>query len=168
MDERLWCPDEEPTFPYSLCQYYSCKFSQRNTEIRGKASVFIFVQCYSNRLIHRPKSITCPYAWRLWTIRKPSIRSRPGLYYSLSNGAILTIGTSRCVYENATMSVSLQHQTSKPILLQRGVRQGDVIFPKLFTVALEEVLQGSGLEKTRHQWRVHHSPLVCQQYCGHG
>ncbi|CAG9565547.1 unnamed protein product [Danaus chrysippus] len=45
------------------------------------------------------------------------------------------------LYENATMSVRLQDQTSKPIPLQRGVRQGDVISPKLFTAALEDVFK---------------------------
>ena len=47
----------------------------------------------------------------------------------------------KCLYKNATMSVRLQDQTSKPILLQRGVRQGDVISPKLFTAALEDVFK---------------------------
>jgi exonuclease III len=47
----------------------------------------------------------------------------------------------RCLYENATMSVRLQDQSSKPIKLQRGVRQGDVISPKLFTAALEDVFK---------------------------
>ncbi len=45
------------------------------------------------------------------------------------------------LYENATMSVRLQDQNSKPIQLQRGVRQGDVISPKLFTTALEDVFK---------------------------
>lgn len=47
----------------------------------------------------------------------------------------------KCLYENATMSVRLQDQSSKPIQLQRGVRQGDVISPKLFTAALEDVFK---------------------------
>ena len=47
----------------------------------------------------------------------------------------------KCLYKNATMSVRLQDQASKPILLQRGVRQGDVISPKLFTAALEDVFK---------------------------
>ncbi|KAL0852521.1 hypothetical protein ABMA27_017001 [Loxostege sticticalis] len=54
----------------------------------------------------------------------------------------------KCLYKNATMSVRLQDQYSKPIQLQRGVRQGDVISPKLFTAALEDVfklLDWSGL-----------------------
>ncbi|XP_063539716.1 uncharacterized protein LOC134748833 [Cydia strobilella] len=47
----------------------------------------------------------------------------------------------KCLYENATMSVRLQGQSSKPIPLQRGVRQGDVISPKLFTAALEDAFK---------------------------
>jgi endonuclease/exonuclease/phosphatase family metal-dependent hydrolase len=47
----------------------------------------------------------------------------------------------KCLYENATMSVRLQNRSSKPIPLQRGVRQGDVISPKLFTAALEDVFK---------------------------
>ena len=47
----------------------------------------------------------------------------------------------KCLYKNATMSVRLQDQVSDPILLQRGVRQGDVISPKLFTAALEDVFK---------------------------
>ncbi|CAH2228319.1 jg3886 [Pararge aegeria aegeria] len=51
----------------------------------------------------------------------------------------------KCLYKNATMSVRIQDQTTKPIQLQRGVRQGDVISPKLFTAALEDVWIGTGL-----------------------
>ncbi|KAJ8732403.1 hypothetical protein PYW07_015002 [Mythimna separata] len=47
----------------------------------------------------------------------------------------------KCLYENATMSIRFQDQTSEPILLQRGVGQGDVISPKLFTAALEDVFK---------------------------
>jgi hypothetical protein len=45
------------------------------------------------------------------------------------------------LYENATMSVRLQDQDFKPIQLRRGVRQGGVISPKLFTAALEDMFK---------------------------
>ena len=47
----------------------------------------------------------------------------------------------KCLYNNATMSVRVQEQSSKAIPLKRGVRQGDVISPKLFTATLENAFK---------------------------
>ncbi|KAJ0178721.1 hypothetical protein K1T71_005496 [Dendrolimus kikuchii] len=47
----------------------------------------------------------------------------------------------RCLYNAATMTVQIQDRRAKPIPLRRGVRQGDVISPKLFTNAMEDVFK---------------------------
>lgn len=47
----------------------------------------------------------------------------------------------RDLYKTATMSVQIQNYQTRPIQLLRGVRQGDVISPKLFTNALEGVFK---------------------------
>lgn len=47
----------------------------------------------------------------------------------------------KCLYDCATMNVRVQNQQSNPIQLRRGVRQGDVISPKLFTNALEDMFK---------------------------
>lgn len=47
----------------------------------------------------------------------------------------------RGLYNDATMAVQVQDQQTKHIPLRRGVRQGDVISPKLFTNALEDMFK---------------------------
>lgn len=47
----------------------------------------------------------------------------------------------KCLYKAATMSVQVQDQHTRPIPLHRGVRQGDVISPKLFTNAMEDLFK---------------------------
>ncbi|XP_046976516.1 uncharacterized protein LOC124542632 [Vanessa cardui] len=51
------------------------------------------------------------------------------------------IQVMRCLYEAATMSVRVQNQQTNPIPLHRGVRQGDVISPKLFTNEMEDMFK---------------------------
>lgn len=51
------------------------------------------------------------------------------------------IQVMRCLYDAATMSVRVQNQQTGSISLGRGVRQGDVISPKLFTNALEDMFK---------------------------
>ncbi|CAK1589396.1 unnamed protein product [Parnassius mnemosyne] len=47
----------------------------------------------------------------------------------------------KSLYSRATMAIRVQNQSTKPIHLQRGVRQGDITSPKLFTAALEDVFK---------------------------
>ncbi|XP_063635113.1 uncharacterized protein LOC134805838 [Cydia splendana] len=47
----------------------------------------------------------------------------------------------KCLYSNATMSVRVQEQSTRAIPLRRGVRQGDVISPKLFTAVMEDAFK---------------------------
>ncbi|CAB3240548.1 unnamed protein product [Arctia plantaginis] len=51
------------------------------------------------------------------------------------------IQVMKCLYEAATMSVQVQNQQTRPVPLHRGVRQGDVISPKLFTNAMEDMFK---------------------------
>ena len=47
----------------------------------------------------------------------------------------------KCLNNVATVTVQVQDQGTRPIQLHRGVRQGDVIYPKLFTNAMEDVFK---------------------------
>ena len=50
----------------------------------------------------------------------------------------------KCLYKAATMNVQVQNHSTRPIQLHRGVRQGDIISPKLFTAALEDIFETLG------------------------
>ena len=47
---------------------------------------------------------------------------------------------SEDIYRESTATRKL-HKVSNKIQIQKGIRQGDTITPKLFTVVLEEVLR---------------------------
>ena len=52
------------------------------------------------------------------------------------------------IYTNAPATIYLDKDVSKPIHINRGVRQGDTISPKIFTTAIEEeVFKTLNLEK---------------------
>ena len=51
------------------------------------------------------------------------------------------------IYTEATAKIHIENQVSEEIKIQRGVRQGDPISPKLFTATIEEVFKNSELEQ---------------------
>lgn len=45
-------------------------------------------------------------------------------------------------YENASFTIKItEDHSSKPIQIERGVRQGDIISPKLFNQTLEDIFK---------------------------
>ncbi|CAG5018038.1 unnamed protein product [Parnassius apollo] len=56
----------------------------------------------------------------------------------------------KCLYSRATMAIRVQNQSSKPIQLQRGVRQGDVISPETLHRCFGRRFQATGLERIRY------------------
>ena len=47
------------------------------------------------------------------------------------------------IYKGATARVHLDNHVSEPFAIERGVRQGDPISPKLFTAVIEEIFKKS-------------------------
>ena len=58
-----------------------------------------------------------------------------------------SITTLEDTYTGATARVRMKHQVSEEIPILRGVRQGDPIFPILFTATIDEVFKNAQLEE---------------------
>ena len=50
------------------------------------------------------------------------------------------------IYEDATARIHIDKDTSKPIKINRGIRQGDTVSPKIFTAAMEGVFQSMDIK----------------------
>ena len=50
------------------------------------------------------------------------------------------------MYTNATAKIHIENDVSKAIQIERGVRQGDTISPKMFTAAMEEIFKKLNLQ----------------------
>ena len=50
------------------------------------------------------------------------------------------------IYKNASAKIHLDNQISDTFNINRGVRQGDPISPKLFTAAIEEIFKTVNIE----------------------
>ena len=58
----------------------------------------------------------------------------------------LTLVSLRIHTQKQKIEFTLKNENLKKSIILRGVRQGDPIFPKLFTAAIQEVFKNSELE----------------------
>ena len=54
------------------------------------------------------------------------------------------------IYINATDKIYIENDVSNAIQIGRGVRQGDTISPKMFTVAMEEIFKKLNLQEREY------------------
>ena len=67
------------------------------------------------------------------------------------------------IYKGATARVHLDNHVSEPFAIGIGVRQGDPISPKLFTVVIEEIFKKSrSRQGNKHRRRKITKPNICR------
>ena len=73
LDKGLWCPNEEPIFPYIYLKITCVNLRQRNSKIRAKASV-LARKCVSNKKSEIRKN-TIENLFSIWKHSRSSSRS---------------------------------------------------------------------------------------------
>ena len=98
----------------------------------------------------------CIYGKRSWYIAHCPLYGRCPLFgVSAKRGSTVPLSVLRFLsswYETQKMSVRWSHSFSDPFSVSNGVRQGSVLFPVLFSVYLDELLEMLGNSGVGCHW----------------